>query len=155
NHRRPHWPPRRRTRCRRHGSAHAAPRARSLLSRSDGSRQSSPDRKGLFRRAKYRSALDNYLRHDNRSQTGFRDIRSVRFLAEARTARAAQHDSAMRRVLVVTYHFPPSLAMGAQTCTQIARYLPLYGWTPTVLTVPEAYGENVGPSCQRSFHGDV
>lgn len=39
-----------------------------------------------------------------------------------------------RRVLVISYLFPPGLEMGAQACAQIARYLPAYAWTPIVLT---------------------
>src|SRR5215475_2138723 len=45
----------------------------------------------------------------------------------------------MRRVLFISYSFPPSTEMGAYTCAQIARYLPLYGWEPVVLTVKEKY----------------
>src|SRR5262245_14794259 len=50
------------------------------------------------------------------------------------------HESTeMRRVLFVSYSFPPSMEMGAYSCAQIARYLPLYGWEPVVLTVREKY----------------
>jgi glycosyltransferase involved in cell wall biosynthesis len=45
----------------------------------------------------------------------------------------------MRRVLFISYSFPPSIEMGAYSCAQIARYLPLYGWEPVVLTVREKY----------------
>ena len=45
----------------------------------------------------------------------------------------------MRRVLFIAYGFPPSMTMGAFSCAQIARYLPLYGWEPVVLTVKEKY----------------
>src|SRR5262245_10115551 len=44
-----------------------------------------------------------------------------------------------RRVLFICYSFPPSMEMGAYSCAQIARYLPLYGWEPVVLTVREKY----------------
>ena len=57
----------------------------------------------------------------------------------------------MPRVLVVTYDFPPSMAMGAQACAQIARYLPLYRWEPVVLTVEERYGENIGACSGQQF----
>jgi glycosyltransferase involved in cell wall biosynthesis len=40
-----------------------------------------------------------------------------------------------RPVLFVTYHFPPNGEIGARTCAQIARYLPSYGWKPTILTI--------------------
>ena len=44
-------------------------------------------------------------------------------------------------VLFVCDSFPPSMEMGARTCSQIARYLKLYGWDPTILTVQEKYIE--------------
>lgn len=43
------------------------------------------------------------------------------------------------RVLFISYSFPPNMEMGAYSCAQIARYLPLYGWEPVVLTVKEKY----------------
>ncbi|PYM67444.1 MAG: hypothetical protein DMD79_00920 [Candidatus Rokuibacteriota bacterium] len=51
-----------------------------------------------------------------------------------------------RRVLLITYDFPPSLEMGAHACAQIARYLPLFGWEPVVLTVRDRYATNSDPS---------
>jgi glycosyltransferase involved in cell wall biosynthesis len=49
----------------------------------------------------------------------------------------------MRRVLFISYSFPPSTEVGAYTCAQIARYLPLYGWEPVVLTVKEKYVDDL------------
>jgi glycosyltransferase involved in cell wall biosynthesis len=46
-----------------------------------------------------------------------------------------------RRVLFVAYQFAPSLEMGARSCVQIARYLPMHGWSPVVLTAREKYIE--------------
>lgn len=59
------------------------------------------------------------------------------------------------RVLVISYLFPPGMEMGAQACAQISRYLPLYGWTPVVLTVQERYLEDVDPRADRAFPGPV
>jgi glycosyltransferase involved in cell wall biosynthesis len=42
----------------------------------------------------------------------------------------------MRRALVVAYHFPPSTTVGANSCAQMVRYLPEYGWEPIVLSAP-------------------
>jgi len=41
----------------------------------------------------------------------------------------------MRRVLLVSFFFPPSSVVGAVRATKLARYLPAHGWEPTVLTV--------------------
>lgn len=44
-----------------------------------------------------------------------------------------------RRVLFITFHFPPCVDVGAYTCAQIARHLPRYAWEPVVLTAAERY----------------
>lgn len=41
----------------------------------------------------------------------------------------------MKRVLVVAYYFPPMGMSGVQRITKFVKYLPQYGWEPTVLTV--------------------
>jgi glycosyltransferase involved in cell wall biosynthesis len=64
--------------------------------------------------------------------------------APGRVDKAASFDPAVRpskRMLFITFAFPPSMEMGAQSCAQIARYLPLYGWEPIVLTVANKYIE--------------
>lgn len=43
----------------------------------------------------------------------------------------------MNQALLVTYHYPPSQAVGAIRPSKFARYLPSYNWQPTVLTVRE------------------
>ena len=41
----------------------------------------------------------------------------------------------MKRVLVVAYYFPPMGLSGVQRITKFVKYLPDFGWKPTVLTV--------------------
>jgi len=41
----------------------------------------------------------------------------------------------MRRVLVIAYYFPPMGLSGVQRIAKFVKYLPHYGWQPTVLTV--------------------
>ena len=41
----------------------------------------------------------------------------------------------MKRLLFLTYYFPPSGGPGVQRALKFARYLPAHGWRPTVLTV--------------------
>ncbi len=44
------------------------------------------------------------------------------------------------RVLVIAYYFPPMGLSGVQRILKFVRYLPEYGWQPTVLTItPTAY----------------
>src|SRR4029453_18090134 len=42
---------------------------------------------------------------------------------------------AMKHLLFITYHFPPELATGAIRPTKFCRFLPEFGWVPTVLSV--------------------
>ncbi len=44
-----------------------------------------------------------------------------------------------KRMLLISYHFPPSGAMGGQRAARFARWLPSLGWSVTVLTVEEAF----------------
>ncbi len=52
-------------------------------------------------------------------------------------------DFSPRRVLVVAYYFPPMGLSGVQRTLKFVKYLPQFGWHPTVLTVdPVAYFAN-------------
>lgn len=47
---------------------------------------------------------------------------------------------ARRRVLVIAYYFPPMGLSGVQRTSKFVKYLPAFGWHPTVLTVePTGY----------------
>ncbi|MYI43936.1 MAG: glycosyltransferase family 4 protein, partial [Rhodothermaceae bacterium] len=45
----------------------------------------------------------------------------------------------MKRVLLISYYFPPSGGPGVQRILKFVRYLPQNGWLPTVLTVNPNY----------------
>lgn len=40
-----------------------------------------------------------------------------------------------RHVLIIAYYFPPMGLSGVQRVAKFVKYLPLYGWRPTVLTI--------------------
>jgi glycosyltransferase involved in cell wall biosynthesis len=44
-------------------------------------------------------------------------------------------DTPVRRVLIVAYYFPPMGLSGVQRTLKFVKYLPQFGWNPTVLTV--------------------
>lgn len=48
----------------------------------------------------------------------------------------------MMKVLMITTHFAPDIHVGAKRMTKFAKYLPLYGWQPVILTkeVSEYHG---------------
>jgi glycosyltransferase involved in cell wall biosynthesis len=46
----------------------------------------------------------------------------------------------MKKVLIIAYYFPPLGGSGVQRTLKFVKYLPQFGWQPTVLTVgPTAY----------------
>ena len=58
---------------------------------------------------------------------------------------APQHQtsvaSKMKRVLVVSFDFPPCRTSAVYRMTGLAKYLPQFGWQPTVLTIRRAEGD--------------
>jgi glycosyltransferase involved in cell wall biosynthesis len=63
-----------------------------------------------------------------------------------RPAIAVIREVAARRVLFVTFHFPPDARVGALRCQKFVKYLPEFGWSPEVLTVREECHPAVDPS---------
>jgi glycosyltransferase involved in cell wall biosynthesis len=51
----------------------------------------------------------------------------------------------LRRVLILTYHFPPSAASGSFRMLGFARHLPSHGWRPVVVAPPSLPWEPVDP----------
>ncbi|MBK8944735.1 MAG: glycosyltransferase family 4 protein [Ignavibacteriae bacterium] len=41
----------------------------------------------------------------------------------------------MKKVLIITYYWPPAGGAGVQRVLKFAKYLPQFGWTPIILTV--------------------
>jgi hypothetical protein len=40
-----------------------------------------------------------------------------------------------KRVLIITYYWPPAGGSGVQRHLKFAKYLPVFGWEPVVFTV--------------------
>lgn len=59
-----------------------------------------------------------------------------------------------KKILLVAYHFPPSNAVGGLRIAKFARYLPSFGWIPTVLTVEDRYREQLDNTRLKDL-GDV
>ena len=47
------------------------------------------------------------------------------------------------RVLMIAHHFPPAGGSGSNRAQAFARYLPMYGWQPTVLTPGARWAANL------------
>lgn len=63
----------------------------------------------------------------------------------------------MKKVLIITYYWPPSGGAGVQRWLKFAKYLPEFGWQPVILTVDPQYAsypqrdeslaKEIGPDC--------
>ena len=50
-----------------------------------------------------------------------------------------------KKILLISYHFPPSAEVGGLRIANFARMLPRFGWDPYVLTVKDRYLQAVDP----------
>ena len=55
----------------------------------------------------------------------------------------------MKKVLVVTYYWPPSGGPGVQRILKFCKYLPEFGWEPIVLTVKNGDYPNMDYSLEQ------
>ena len=51
----------------------------------------------------------------------------------------------LKKILLVTYHFPPSAASGTFRLLGFARHLPTFGWQPLVVAPPSLPWEPIDP----------
>ncbi len=54
--------------------------------------------------------------------------------------------TARKRVLIITYYWPPSGGIGVLRCLKIAKYLRDFGWEPIIYTALDAHYPNYDPS---------
>ena len=47
----------------------------------------------------------------------------------------------MKKVLIISYYWPPAGGSGVQRWLKFAKYLPQYGWTPIIYTQENPYFE--------------
>ena len=57
-----------------------------------------------------------------------------------------------KKILLITYHFPPSLAVGGFRMKGFSKHLPQNGWEPYVLTIRENLSENNDDSSLESIN---
>lgn len=60
-----------------------------------------------------------------------------------------------KKVLIVTYYFPPLGMGGVQRVTKFVKYLPAFGWKPYVLTVKDVEYVAKDPSLLDEFSGET
>ena len=55
----------------------------------------------------------------------------------------------MKRVLIITYYWPPSGGSGVQRWLKMSKYLPGYGWQPVIYTTKDAEYPVEDPSLEK------
>ena len=55
----------------------------------------------------------------------------------------------MKRVLIITYYWPPSGGSGVQRWLKMSKYLPRYGWQPVIYTAENAEYPVEDPSLEK------
>jgi glycosyltransferase involved in cell wall biosynthesis len=86
---------------------------------------------------------------------GSAELETARGRERRTSGRAVEKPNGRRRVLGIMYSFPPAREIGAQSCSQICRYLPDYGWDVSVLTVKEKYIPGADQHMRDGFPGTV
>ena len=61
----------------------------------------------------------------------------------------------MKRVLIITYYWPPSGGSGVQRWLKMSKYLPEYGWQPVIYTTKDAEYPIVDPSLEKDVTPEV
>ena len=61
----------------------------------------------------------------------------------------------MKRVLIITYYWPPSGGSGVQRWLKMSKYLPEYGWQPVIYTTENAEYPIVDPSLEKDVAPEV
>ena len=61
----------------------------------------------------------------------------------------------MKRVLIITYYWPPSGGIAVLRCLKFAKYLRDYGWEPVVFTAENAHYPTLDPTNERDVPADL
>ena len=62
-------------------------------------------------------------------------------------------NNSAKKILLISYHFPPSAAVGGLRSLNFAKSLPSLGWSPYVLTIKEQYLDNIDKGRLEGLNG--
>ncbi|MFZ1292137.1 MAG: glycosyltransferase family 4 protein [Melioribacteraceae bacterium] len=60
----------------------------------------------------------------------------------------------MKKVLIITYYWPPAGGAGVQRVLKFAKYLPQFGWTPIILTVENPDCPVIDETLLKDIHAE-
>lgn len=60
-----------------------------------------------------------------------------------------------KKVLIITYYWPPSGGPGVQRILKFAKYLPNFGWEPVILTVKDGEYPETDESLMKDIRSDL
>lgn len=58
----------------------------------------------------------------------------------------------LKKVLFITYYWPPSGGIGVLRCLKISKYLRQFGWEPIIYTAKDAHYPSLDPSNESDVH---
>ena len=61
----------------------------------------------------------------------------------------------MKKVLILTYYWPPGSSPGVQRYLKFSKYLSRYGWNPIILTVKDGSHPSYDKSLLEDIPSDV
>ena len=61
----------------------------------------------------------------------------------------------MKRVLIITYYWPPSGGSGVQRWLKMSKYLPEYGWQPVIYTTENAEYPSLDSSLEKDVNPEM
>lgn len=78
---------------------------------------------------------------------------------EKRTAAVCSSENrekkGVKKVLIITYYWPPAGGIGVHRFLKMARYLPEYGWEPIILTTSEGSYPYLDPDLEKDVPSSV
>ncbi len=71
------------------------------------------------------------------------------------TLRSADEAKVLKRVLIITYYWPPSGGIAVLRCLKFAKYLREYGWEPVIFTAQDAHYPTLDPTNEKDIPADL
>ena len=71
----------------------------------------------------------------------------------SKASMASKTFKAFRKVLIITYYWPPGSGAGVQRWLKFSKYLPEFGWQPVILTIDPDYASY--PATDHSLKKDI